>query len=435
MKQICVIGAGYVGLVTAACFAELGNRVLALDIDEKRIENLRKGIMPFHEPGLEDLVAHNMHVNHLIFTSSYPEALQRTDFVFIAVATPSDAEGKVDMQYVEMAARTVALNMSSPLIIVNKSTVPVGTGDLVYNIVSKNQPRPIQFSVVSCPEFLREGTAIQDFLQPHRIVLGSDDREACARVAELHLPLRAPIITTDLHSAEMIKYASNAFLAAKVTFINEIADICEAYGADVKEVAAGMGFDKRIGTSMLEAGLGWGGSCFPKDVRALAQMAREKQIDLNLLNTVNQANFNRRKTVVRHLTEMLGSLQGRTIGLLGLAFKPNTDDMREAPSIDIAQKLLAGGAAVRACDPVAVEVARPLMPDVQMYTDPYEMALGCDALLVVTEWNAYKTLDLERIRALMKSPLIYDGRNIYNPTRLRALGFTYRGIGRGFNGG
>ncbi|MGB8213884.1 MAG: UDP-glucose/GDP-mannose dehydrogenase family protein [Anaerolineales bacterium] len=434
MKQICVIGIGYVGLVTAACFADLGNRVIALDVNEKRIENLKKRIMPIYEPGLEELVERNVRANRITFTTSYSEALEGTEFAFIAVATPSGGDGEADLQFVAAAAQTIAKTMTAPLIIINKSTVPVGTGDWVANIIKSNQPEPIPFAVVSCPEFLREGTAIGDFMQPHRTVLGSFDREAAAKVAQLHLPLRAPIVITDLRTAEMIKYASNAFLATKISFINEIADICEALGADVKEVAVGMGYDKRIGPSMLDAGLGWGGSCFPKDVKALAYMAEEKQVDPKILNTVTHANYERRRIVVKRLEEMVGNLQNKTIGFLGLAFKPNTDDMREAPSIDIAQILVTAGAKVRAYDPVAVDNARGILPAVTMFSDPYDMAKDSDAIIVITEWNEFKQLDLERIRAVMKTPILFDGRNIYDPDEARTLGFKYRGIGRGING-
>ena len=433
MKQICVVGVGYVGLVTAACFAELGNRVIALDVNEKRIDDLKKGIMPFYEPGLEELVVRNMRAGRISFTTSYSEALQGSEFAFIAVATPSEINDGVDLKYVAAAAQTIARNMTAPLIIVNKSTVPVGTGDWVEGIVKKNQPKPIPFAVVSCPEFLREGTAINDFMHSNRIILGSHDQEAAEKVAQLHLILRSPIVITDIHSAEMIKYASNAFLAVKISFINEIADACEAFGADVREVAIGMGYDKRIGPAMLEAGLGWGGSCFPKDVRGLIYMAKEKGVEPSLLNTAAQTNYIRRQTAVEHVKEMLGTLDGKTIGLLGLAFKPNTDDMREAPSVEIAQKLVGSGVKVRACDPIALEIARKIMPAVTMFADPYEMARDCDALMVITEWNEFRDLDLERIGKVMKTPVLFDGRNIYDPAEVRSLGFTYRGVGRGFD--
>jgi UDPglucose 6-dehydrogenase len=434
MKQICVIGVGYVGLVTAACFSDLGNRVIACDISEERIENLKRGEMPIYEPGLEELVERNVRAGRLSFTTSYPEAMDKTEFAFIAVGTPSGVDGEADLRHVAAVARTIAEHMRDPLIIINKSTVPVGTGDWVAEIVSSNQSQPIPFSVVSCPEFLREGSAISDFMNPHRTILGSLDPEAAEKVARLHLPLRAPIMLTDLRTAEMIKYASNAFLATKISFINEIANICEELGADIKEVAVGMGYDKRIGPHFLDAGLGYGGSCFPKDVKALAYMAADKGGHPQLLNAVMDINNDRRPMVVERLKEMLGELDGYTIGLLGLSFKPNTDDMRDAPSIDIAESLQEHSATVRAFDPVAMAVAEPMLPGVEMASDPYSMAEGCDALVVVTEWNEFKHLDLERIRGLMKQPVLFDGRNIYEPEKMRSLGFTYCGFGRGYNG-
>jgi UDPglucose 6-dehydrogenase len=434
MKQICVIGVGYVGLVTAACFADLGNRVIALDIVEEKIEGLKRGEMPIYEPGLAELVERNVRAGRLSFTTSYEEGLDGTEFVFIAVGTPSGVDGEADLRYVAAAAETIARTMRHPLIIVNKSTVPVGTGDWVADIVRKHQPKPIPFSVVSCPEFLREGSAISDFTQPHRTVLGSLDPEAAEKVAQLHLPLRAPIVITDLRTAEMIKYASNAFLATKISFINEIANICEALGADVKEVAVGMGYDKRIGPMFLDAGLGYGGSCFPKDVKALAYMAAEKGGHPQLLHAVMEINSDRRRMAIERITEMLGSLEGKVVGLLGLSFKPNTDDMRDAPSIDIANALLAGGAQVRATDPVAMEAARQVLPNVEMYNDVYSMARGCDALMLITEWNEFKQIDWNRIRGLMRQPVIFDGRNIYDPALMRQLGFNYRAMGRGYNG-
>jgi UDPglucose 6-dehydrogenase len=434
MKQICVIGVGYVGLVTAACFADLGNRVIALDIVEEKIEGLKRGEMPIYEPGLAELVERNVRAGRLSFTTSYEEGLDGTEFVFIAVGTPSGVDGEADLRYVAAAAETIARTMRHPLIIVNKSTVPVGTGDWVADIVRKHQPKPIPFSVVSCPEFLREGSAISDFTQPHRTVLGSLDPEAAEKVAQLHLPLRAPIVITDLRTAEMIKYASNAFLATKISFINEIANICEALGADVKEVAVGMGYDKRIGPMFLDAGLGYGGSCFPKDVKALAYMAAEKGGHPQLLHAVMEINNDRRRMAIERITEMLGGMEGKIVGLFGLSFKPNTDDMRDAPSIDIANALLAGGAQVRATDPVAMEVARQVLPNVEMYNDVYTMAKGCDALMLITEWNEFKQIDWTRIRGLMRQPVIFDGRNIYDPAMMRQLGFTYRAMGRGYNG-
>ncbi|HNM35769.1 MAG TPA: UDP-glucose/GDP-mannose dehydrogenase family protein [Anaerolineales bacterium] len=431
MKQICVVGVGYVGLVTAACFADLGNRVVALDVNEERVANLKKGIMPIYEPGLDELVKRNVKAGRITFTSSYTEALKGAEYAFIAVGTPSGSDGSADLQYVAAAATSIAKNMTAPLVLINKSTVPIGTGDWVADIVKGAQPKPIDFAVVSCPEFLREGSAIGDFMNPHRTVIGSLDRDAANKVAQLHLPLRAPIVITDLRTAEMIKYASNAFLATKISFINELADLCERVGADVKEVAAGMGYDARIGRHFLDAGLGWGGSCFPKDVEALAFMAKEKGLEPKILNSVMDVNYDRRKEAVKVVENMVGgSLKGKTIGLLGLAFKPNTDDMRDAPSIDISAELIEAGAKVRGYDPVAMSVARPILPAVEMYDEPYKLAEGCDALMIITEWNEFKQLDLDKVKGLLKSPIIYDGRNIYEPGRMKDMGFTYRAIGR-----
>jgi UDPglucose 6-dehydrogenase len=433
MKVICVIGAGYVGLVTGTCFADLGNRVTCLDIDETKIEKLRAGIMPIYEPGLEEMVRRNQAAGRLSFTTSYAEGLKDAEFVFIAVGTPSGVDGEADLRYVRMAAESIAQHMDHPLIIVNKSTVPVGTGDWVADIIRRCQPQPIPFAVVSNPEFLREGSAIQDFLNPDRVVLGSLDREAAEKVAQLHLPLRAPIIVTDLRTAEMIKYASNAFLATRISFINEIASICERLGADVKEVAIGMGYDRRIGHAFLDAGIGWGGSCFPKDVKALEYMALVHGAHPSLLRAVMEINRDQRRQVIHKLRELLGPLRDHTVGLLGLAFKPNTDDMREAPSVEIARLLLHEGARVRGYDPVAMGVAARILPEIELASDPYQLAEGSDALVVCTEWNEFKHLDLARIRDLMREPVLIDGRNIYDPKQMYALGFKYRGIGRGYS--
>ena len=430
MKQICVVGVGYVGLVTGACFADLGNKVSALDVDEKRIENLKKGILPIYEPGLDELVKRNMKAGRLTFTTSYAEAIKDAEFAFIAVGTPSGTDGGADLQYVAAAAKTIAQNMTKPLVIINKSTVPIGTGDWVADIVKGAQERPIEFWVVSCPEFLREGSAIGDFMSPHRTVIGSLHHEAAEKVAQLHLPLRAPIVITDLRTAEMIKYASNAFLATKISFMNELADLCECVGADIKEVAAGMGYDARIGRHFLDAGLGWGGSCFPKDVKALAYMSKEHGLTPRILDAVTDVNYSRRSEAVSRLDHMVGGLRGKTIGLFGLAFKPNTDDMREAPSIDIVDQLTKEGANIRAYDPVAMAVAQPLLPAVEMFKDPYEMARGCDGVMIVTEWNEFKQLDLDQLKSVLSAPVLYDGRNIYDPRVMKEKGFLYESIGR-----
>jgi UDPglucose 6-dehydrogenase len=434
MRNIAVIGVGYVGLVTGACFADLGNRVVALDINEERIENLKRGILPIYEPGLSEVVERNVAAGRLIFTTSYQEALKNSLFVFICVGTPQGVDGEADLQYVRQAAESIAEHMEHRLIIINKSTVPVGTGDWVADIVRETQPHPIPFSVVSCPEFLREGSALLDFMNPDRTVLGSLDRDAADEVARLHLPLRAPIVITDLRTAEMIKYASNAFLATKISFINEIANICEALGADVKEVAVGMGLDKRIGRFFLDAGIGYGGSCFPKDVSALKHMATVQGKHPQLLQAVTDINTYQRRLVIHKVRELLGDdLSGKTIGLLGLAFKPNTDDMRDAPSITIAKQLLDAGATVKGYDPVSMRVTEQVMSGIGLCQDAYEVAESCDALVVITDWNEFKNLDMERIKKSMNQPVLIDGRNIYDPNAMGVLGFTYRGFGRGYD--
>lgn len=432
MKNLTVVGMGHVGLVTGACFADLGNRVVGLDIDQRRIEGLNRGQLPIYEPGLEELVARNVAAGRLSFTSSYEEALGDAEFVFIAVGTPGGVDGEADLKYVRSAAESIAEHMIAPLVIINKSTVPVGTGDYVADIVREHQKVPIPFAVVSNPEFLREGAAIADFMNPSRTVLGSTDERAAEKVAQLHLPLRAPIVITDLRTAEMIKYASNAFLATKISFINEIANICEELGADIKEVATGMGYDPRITRHFLDAGLGYGGSCFPKDVQALSYMAEEKGRHPQLLRAVMEINADRRTQLVEKTRTLLDGLKGRTIGLLGLTFKPNTDDLREAPALEVAQRLLDEGAQVRAYDPVGMSKAAALLPEVEMASDPYSLAEGADALIVCTEWNEFIQLDLERLRDSMRRPVIVDGRNIYDPRKVVELGFSYMGFGQGY---
>ena len=440
MKNIAVVGVGYVGLVTGTCLADLGNHVVCLDISKERIENLKKGILPIYEPGLEEVVRRNVNAGRLLFTTDYDEAINGkgeypAEFAFIAVGTPSAVDGAADLEYVRAAAESIAQTMDHPLVIVNKSTVPVGTGDWVADIVKVKQKKAIPFSVVSNPEFLREGSAIYDFMNPDRVVLGSLDQDAAEKVAQLHLPLRTTLVITDLRTAEMIKYASNAFLATKISFINEIANICEALGADVKEVAAGMGFDKRIGRAMLDAGLGYGGSCFPKDVLALAYMAQDKGRHPQLLQTVMSINADQRKTILVKVRELLGGeLKGKTVGLLGLAFKENTDDMRDAPSLDLARWIIEEGGTAKGYDPVAMTAARAVMPAAFKFAnDPYELAAGCDALILVTPWNEFKQLDLKRIKTAMKSPVLVDGRNVYDPATMSELGYKYRGVGRGYN--
>ncbi|HVA24732.1 MAG TPA: UDP-glucose/GDP-mannose dehydrogenase family protein [Chloroflexota bacterium] len=431
MRRLCVIGTGYVGLVTGTFFAELGNQVACVDVDRAKIELLRSGGMPIYEPGLAELVQRNGAMGRLSFTTSYAEGMREAEFVFIAVNTPPTAEsGGADLRYVEAAAKSIGQHLDHDLIIVNKSTVPIGTGDLVARIVERERKTDARFSVVSNPEFLREGSAVADCLNPDRVVLGSGDSAAGEAVAALYLSLRRPIIITDLATAEMIKYASNAMLAARISFINEMAEICEALGADVKQVALGMGYDKRIGESFLEAGLGYGGSCFPKDVKALMHMASTHGCHPQLLQAVEDINSDQRRRAVDKLREELGSLEGKTVAMLGLAFKPNTDDMREAASVDIAHMLQAAGARVKAYDPVAAGVAKGLLPDIEYCHDAYQAAQDSDAVMIVTDWNEFKQLDLPRLKAAMRLPLIVDGRNIYDGAVMRELGFTYRGTGR-----
>ncbi len=432
MRRICVVGVGYVGLVTGACFADLGNQVICLDIAQERIEKLKRGEMPIYEPGLTEIVARNVAAGRLSFTTDYSKAVPGAHFVFIAVNTPPSTDGEADLQYVRAAAESISQVLSEYAIIVNKSTVPVGTGDAVAEILqARGKKIGVDFDVVSNPEFIAEGTAVYDFMQPDRVVLGGTNREAAEKVAQLYLPLRASIMITDLRTAEMIKYASNAFLATRVSFINEIATICEKVGADVKEVAAGMGMDRRIGRAFLNAGIGYGGSCFPKDVKALTWMAEMNGCHPQLLRSVMEINRDMRRQVLSKLRELLGSVRGKTIALLGLAFKPNTDDVREAASLEIIRLLQSEGARVRAYDPVAMETARGALKDVSFCNDAYSTAEGADALVLVTEWNEFKQLDMARLAASLKQKILIDGRNIYEPEQMRQLGFQYRGIGRG----
>jgi UDPglucose 6-dehydrogenase len=431
VKRLCVIGMGYVGLTTATCFADLGNHVIGLDIDESKVESLRAGVPPIYEPGLEELLRRNLKAGRLSFTTRYEEAIPGSEFVFLAVGTPPGWEGEADIKYVRAAAESLAPHLSGYTVVVNKSTVPIGTGDLIASIIERINPQA-KFDVVSNPEFLREGSAIHDFMNPDRIVLGASNPEAAEKVKELHAPLNAPVIVTDIRTAEMIKYASNAFLATRISFINEIAAICDQVGADVKMVAKGMGMDKRIGPAFLEAGLGFGGSCFPKDVEALAHMAAIHGCHPQLLRTVMDINQDQRRVVIQRLREVFGSLDGLVVGVLGLSFKPNTDDVRAAPAIDVIHLLLSEGARVRAYDPAAINSARKVLGNLVEYREnSYEVARGADALVVATEWNEFKQLDLGRIKELMRHPVIVDGRNIYEPKMMFGLGFVYFGIGRG----
>jgi len=435
MKKICVVGTGYVGLVTGACFADMGNHVICLDVDPVRIEHLNQGHMPIYEPGLEQTVNQNVRAGRLFFTTDYAAALAEAEFAFIAVGTPSGSDGEADLQYVRAAAEAIADIVDHPIVVVNKSTVPVGTGDWVADVIQRRRNgKALDFSVASNPEFLREGSAVSDFMAPDRVVLGSLNRAAANKVAELYQPLRCTIMITDLRTAEMIKYASNAFLATRISFINEIANMCEELGADVREVALGMGYDKRIGHSFLDAGLGWGGSCFPKDVKALEHMAVLHGTQPQLLQAVMEINRNQRRRAVMKLRKALGNLNETTIGVLGLSFKPNTDDIREAAAIEIIHLLQNEGAHVRAYDPQAMENASKVMSKTILCESPYEVAEGADALVLATEWNEFKQLDFKHLKEIMKRPVILDGRNLWDPETVRNMGFTYMGIGRG-NGG
>lgn len=432
MSKICVIGTGYVGLVTGTCFADLGNEVTCLDVNHDRINKLNSGIMPIYEPGLEQLVKQNVNANRLSFTTDYPTALKGAEYAFIAVGTPSGNDGEADLRFVKSAAEAIADLAEESILVINKSTVPVGTGDWVAEVIKNRRGnRPLNFSVVSNPEFLREGSAISDFMNPDRVVLGSEDRKAANLVAQLYQPLRCTIMITDLRTAEMIKYASNAFLATRISFINEIGNICEEMGADVREVALGMGYDKRIGHSFLDAGLGWGGSCFPKDVKALEHMAVLHGTHPQLLQAVMEINRNQRRRAVMKLRKALKNLNEKTIGVLGISFKPNTDDIRDAAAIEIIHLLENEGAHIRAYDPQAMENARSVLKNVVLCENPYQVAENADALILATEWNEFKQLDFNRLKVLMKHPIILDGRNLWDPETVRSYGFTYIGVGRG----
>ena len=428
MSRIAIVGAGYVGLTTAACLADLGNDVVAVDVDQERIRRLRSHRLPIYEPGLQEVVERNARAGRLRFTSAYDEAIPGAEYAFIAVATPEGEDGSADLEYVEAAAGSVADAMDGPIIIINKSTVPIGTGDFVARVVARTATYP--FEVVSNPEFLREGSALADFMRPDRVVIGARRPEVGAEVARLYEQLGAPVLLTTIYTAEMIKYASNSFLATRISFINEMARICEHADADVKVVAEGMGLDRRIGSLFLEAGIGYGGSCLPKDVKALASMAEKYGYHPELLHTVMEINRDQRTLIVDRLKECLGTLRGQVIGLLGLAFKPNTDDLREAPSLEIARLLIAKGATVRGYDPAAMTRAQQLIPEMQFRKNAYGVARGADAIALITEWNEFRHLDLARLRRSMRRPVLVDGRNVYDPRQMQELGFVYRGIGR-----
>jgi UDPglucose 6-dehydrogenase len=428
--KISVFGAGYVGLVTGACFADLGHRVLLADIDRKKIAMLRKGKIPIFEPGLDEVVKRNARQGRLVFTTEQPRAVRESDILFIAVGTPPLPNGEADQSQVKTVAKTIGTYLNGDKIIVNKSTVPVGMGDLVASIVREQKGGRHKFSVVSNPEFLREGNAVHDFMNPDRIVIGASDPRAADMVAQLFRPLNARITMTDVRSAEMIKYASNAFLACKISFINEIAALCDRVGADVNEVAAGMGQDRRIGAAFLSAGAGFGGSCFPKDTLALISVSERESLEAKLLRSVVQVNAEQRKRMLEKVKDAVGPLEGRLIAVWGLAFKANTDDMREAVSVDIIGLLRSAGARIKAYDPAAMANARRSLPGIAFARDPYDAVRDADGLLILTEWNEFKEADLGRVKSLMRKPAIIDGRNIFDLKTVKALGFTYRGVGR-----
>ena len=430
MAQISIIGSGYVGLVSGAAFADLGNDVYCVDINAAKVQRLRDGECPIYEPGLPELLARNIKSGRLHFTTDYSEAVPESDFVFICVDTPSSSSGEADMRAVRKAAAMVAEHLKSGAVVINKSTMPIGSGDLVTQIIREHVGDKMDFAVVSNPEFLREGSAVHDVLNPDRIVLGSDDREAAEKVSELYGVLNAPTVITDRRSAEMIKYASNSFLATKISFINEIAQICERVGADVTTVARGMGYDQRIGSLFLQAGIGYGGSCFPKDVKALAHMAHEADCHPQLLHAVMEINADQRRRFVHKLQEHVGDVYGKEIAVWGLAFKQDTDDIRESPSLDIIDMIQQRGGTVRAFDPAAMENAQRLLPQTLICQTPYDAVEGADALCVVTPWNEFKQANMARVAELMRQPLVLDGRNLYDADEMRSLGFTYVGIGR-----
>ncbi|BDE07671.1 UDP-glucose 6-dehydrogenase [Vulcanimicrobium alpinum] len=431
MKSIAIIGAGYVGLVTATCFAELGNDVVCVDNNAAKVAGLEAGEIPFYEPSLAEMVTRNTQAKRLGFTTDISAAVRRAEVIFIAVGTPMRSDGHADLSAVRAVAREIGLALDGPKIVVSKSTVPVETGEMISSIIREHAPGDYAVSVVSNPEFLREGSAVSDFLKPDRVVVGCSDATAEAAMRDLYAPLDAPLVVTDVRTSEMIKYAANAFLATKISFINEIANICELLDVDVRAVCAGIGYDQRIGTKFLNPGIGYGGSCFPKDVRALEQLAVERDYPAPLLHSVELVNRRQVERTVMKFERELGGLNGKTIAVLGLAFKPNTDDVRDAPAIAIIQRLLDRGAKVRAHDPIAnAAAAQVLGPNVALHDTMYDAVEGADALLLATEWNEFRSLDFTRCAKAMRGDLILDGRNIFEPEKVRAAGLRYLGVGR-----
>ena len=433
MKISC-IGCGYVGIVIGTCLSELGNDVICVDIDKEKIDKLNKGVIPIYEPGLQEMVDRNKRESRLLFTTDLEEGIDGSDVVFIAVGTPQGHDGKADLSFVDQVAESIGKCLKSYKVIVNKSTVPVGTADRVKDIIKKNLKKKVEFDVVSNPEFLREGCAIKDFQVPDRTVVGVDSEKAKNIMLELYKPVERtghPVLVTNPRTAELIKYASNAFLATKISFINEIANLCELVGADVKVVAKGMGLDERIGPRFLQAGVGYGGACFPKDVRALTVMGFEVGYDFRIIAAVDEVNEEQKRSLVPKVRKLVPALKGKTVALWGLAFKPKTDDIREAPSLIIIEELQELGAKIKAFDPVAEENARKVTKNVEFCKNPYETVKGCDCLVIVTEWDEFRNLDKKKIKDLLKLPNVVDGRNVYDPKEMKDFGFNYVGVGRG----
>jgi len=432
--NICVVGVGYVGLVTGACFSEFGLRVTCVDNDDAKIDMLKQGKIPIYEPGLTELVQKNMKEGRISFTTDIKAGVGNALAVFIAVGTPPDEQGRADLRYVEEVARSIGQTMNGYKVVVTKSTVPVGTGKLVERTIKEHQSEPYPFDVVSNPEFLREGSAIEDFMRPNRVVIGAESQQAVAILKDLYNPLyliETPFVITDVATAEMIKYASNAFLATKISFINEMANICERVGADVHQVARGMGLDQRIGSKFLHPGPGFGGSCFPKDTRAISQIAREHGYEFRIVDAVIKVNEERADVMIEKIVAALdGDVKGKVVAMLGLAFKPNTDDMRESPTLPIIRGLQDKGARFQAYDPAGMEHAKEYLQDVDYKSDAYDAAKGADVLVLATEWNRFRNIDWDRMKQLLKGLVVVDLRNIYDPERMRASGFTYISVGR-----
>jgi UDPglucose 6-dehydrogenase len=433
--NICVVGTGYVGLVTGACFAEFGNPVTCVDKQADKIDMLNDGKIPIYEPGLDLIVQRNAKAGRLKFVTDLSTAIRESLVIFIAVGTPQGADGRADMSFVRAVAETIAENLNSYKVIVTKSTVPAGTGKMIREIIEQNKSEDHPFSVASNPEFLREGSAIEDFMRPNRVVLGVEDEMAAAILKDLYRPLyliETPIVLTNVITAEVIKYAANAFLATKITYINEMANLCEAVGADVHAVAKGMGLDKRIGSKFLHPGPGYGGSCFPKDTRAIVEIAKDNDVHLEIVESVIAVNDRRADVMLKKiLTVCEGGLKGKTVCLLGLTFKPNTDDLRESPAMAILERLVDQGATVRAFDPIANQILSGTpRPNVVFSDDEYDAAEGADLLVLATEWNQFRSLDFERLKSLLGKPVVVDLRNIYEPETMRSLGFEYVGVGR-----